>query len=204
MKKLKCTSCGGDMSVDEKNEYAVCKYCNTKYKLNEDINVNINVDEDLKNAISSGISSVGKSAKFIFIPIIIFAVIGMIIFLTTFISNRKHIDDFSDTVKENMDENIEENVNEMISSAEIGSYNNAIEMYSGTESKFFVDSLLDKIVTSNKKNADRLITVVYGEYSTSDPYEIVNLKHSLEDGDYEVSLDYDKDGFINRVTLQKL
>ena len=53
MEKLKCSSCGGEITVDDDKEYGTCPYCGTKYKLNKDVNVNIlstldvNVDDSL-------------------------------------------------------------------------------------------------------------------------------------------------------------
>ena len=206
MKKLKCTSCGGDMVIDENKEYATCNYCNTKYKLNEDINLNIKMDEDLKNAISGGISTVKKGSKFLLIPIIIFVIFFMVAFFGIFRTVTSQFKDVSETVKENIEDfdtdssvDIKEDFG-----VSTNSFNNTLEMYSGTKSKFFVEHLLDEVVTSNKKNADRLITVVFGEYSTTVPEEIVNLKHSLDDGKYEISLDYDDDGYINKVTMEKI
>ena len=37
MAGLKCKNCGGNMLVDEKNEYAVCEYCGAKRKNEEQI-----------------------------------------------------------------------------------------------------------------------------------------------------------------------
>ena len=54
MKKLRCTSCNGELELDEKKEYATCKYCNTKYKLNEDLTINVKLDDDTKEAIKKG------------------------------------------------------------------------------------------------------------------------------------------------------
>ena len=35
MKKLRCSSCNGELTLDENKEYATCNYCGTKYKLKE-------------------------------------------------------------------------------------------------------------------------------------------------------------------------
>ena len=89
------------------------------------------------------------------------------------------------------------------SQAEIMSFNSSFELYNGTQSEFFVSKLLEKVVTNNKTKKDHLITVVYNETTTNVADDITSLKQNLEDGkDYEVSLDYDTDGFVNKVTIQ--
>jgi hypothetical protein len=49
MEKLKCTSCGGNLDVEENNKYAVCKHCGAKYKLDKDLNINIKMDDNTKD-----------------------------------------------------------------------------------------------------------------------------------------------------------
>ena len=46
MKKLRCTSCNGELELDEKKEYGKCKFCGTTYKLNDDMTINIKIDAD--------------------------------------------------------------------------------------------------------------------------------------------------------------
>ncbi len=43
-----------------------------------------------------------------------------------------------------------------------------------------------------------------GANSKNDSNDIKNLKQKLEDKDYEVVFDYDKDGFINKITLEDI
>ena len=67
MKKLRCTSCGAELKVDDNKEYAVCEHCGSKYKLNEDVNINIKLDDNIKvtfNSIIYDMKTVGlKSVK---------------------------------------------------------------------------------------------------------------------------------------------
>ena len=89
--------------------------------------------------------------------------------------------------------------------AEKQSFNGKFELYSGTSSRLFVTTLLDNVITNNKKNSDKIITVIYNETITTDPNEIVELKQSFEQGkDYEVILDYDTNGFVNKVTIKDI
>ena len=210
MKKLKCTSCGGEMTVDTNNEYATCNYCGTKYKLNDDINININVDDDIKNAFNNGISHVGKLKYLIFVPIILFVTIVTItiISFTSMSNNMKDnfyhdeaqvnnekFDEMYDQGKE-MIENIQNQQNSYM-------FNNEFEMFSGMQDKFFVEELLNSIITNNQKNKNQLISVIYKEKNTTDVNEIVNIQKSLTSEKLTVIFDYDEKGYINKVTISE-
>ena len=80
-------------------------------------------------------------------------------------------------------------------------------MYSGTQTKSLLSSLLDEVVTSNKKNSDKLITVIYNDKQTTNPDEVIAIKNSLNDDSsvkYEVILDYSDKGYVNKVTIKDL
>ena len=190
MKKLKCLSCGGDLKLDESKEYGICEYCHTKYKLNEDLNVNIKLDDNINNLFTEVFDRVAhpfKKAKFVFLPVIIFAIIITLIAFITFrttsskMSNNRN----SDTEIQNT------------------AFNLPFAHLNGTQPKIFVEGVLDSIVQSNKTNK-RTITLVYEDNKTTDEKEIVNIKHSLENKNYEVTYDYDKDGYINVITIELL
>ena len=85
---------------------------------------------------------------------------------------------------------------------DIFGFNMGIEMYSGSEYGSSVVNLLDKIITSNKKNKEQLITVTYNDVVTTDENVIRELKNKFNSQTkYDVSLDYDDVGFINKVTI---
>ena len=82
-------------------------------------------------------------------------------------------------------------------------FNSKFEFYIGSKSGLQLKRLLDEINTNNKKE-DRKITVKYLETETQDTTEIKNLKMELNDADkFEVSFEYDKDGYIYEVTIEK-
>lgn len=88
---------------------------------------------------------------------------------------------------------------------EVDSFNRGFEIYSGTRSKQIVATVLDKVVTNNKKNSDKIITVMYNETTTTAPNEIVELKQSFEQRkDYEIILDYGTNGLVNKVTIKDI
>lgn len=81
-------------------------------------------------------------------------------------------------------------------------FNSEFEFYTGTQEKFLTNSLLDKIITNNKKNSDHLLTVIFKEHNTTDPEEITNIKSELNDNSqYEIAIDYDKKNYANKVTI---
>lgn len=88
----------------------------------------------------------------------------------------------------------------------IKNFNTNFEKYSGTQSKFFINELLDDINTNNKTNSNKKIDVAYKETITSEEKEIIKIKHNLGDNfkSYEVILDYDEEGFVNKVTIEKI
>ena len=88
---------------------------------------------------------------------------------------------------------------------DIHAFNSYYEMYSGTTHAFHIESLLDEVITNNKTNKKQLIVVKYRQYLTSEPREITEIKHSLNDNlEYEVILDYDKDGYVKRILIENI
>ena len=82
-------------------------------------------------------------------------------------------------------------------------FNWKYESSAGTKYGLQVNNLLDSIITNNKTNEDQVISVKYGSINTTDTNEIRNLKKSFSDWtEYEVILDYDKDGYVNLVTIE--
>ena len=101
--------------------------------------------------------------------------------------------------------NTETKTTEMKEKFNKSAFNSQYEHYSGTNAKIFVENILDKAVTNNKTNKDMLITVIYKDKETTDPDTIVEIKHSLNDrSKYEVKLDYDDDGYVNKITLEDI
>ena len=97
-----------------------------------------------------------------------------------------------------------DNYNEAETQIGIKSFNARIEMYNGTKKGAHVISLLDNIITSNKTQS-RKITVKYQEIEIQGETEIKNIKRNIGTfDDYEVTFEYDENGFINKATIEKL
>lgn len=192
MEKLKCSSCGGEITVDDDKEYGTCPYCGTKYKLNKDVNVNIKLDDNTKEVLRSGLGSVNRFSWIIFIPIIVF----LIIFVTMLVN----MNSFNRGISNSRDNYEEEK--ELDNSFERDSFNVQFFGANGTTNDFFLRHTLDEIIQINKTN-DRKVVLVFDGKETSDEKEIIDIKHSLS-GEYEVSLNYDDAGYINKIVVDKI
>ncbi|MBR1749033.1 MAG: hypothetical protein IJ743_04465 [Bacilli bacterium] len=180
MKSLKCKSCGGEMVIDSAKEFATCPYCKSKVKLKETHDINIKLDDSIKEFM--------KPPKWIFIPIIIIFTIVLLVFFTVFKSMSETHNDMGKTTF---------SINQSM-------HNMNFEPYSGTQAKIFIENLLDNAVTNNKTNQDLIVSVQYADKETSNPNEIIEIKHSLENKKYEIKLDYNDDGYVNKITIENL
>ena len=147
----------------------------------------------------------------VFIGIIIAFAIG--IFVLVFVNMAKMNDKTGDIINQSnslIDEVIDDmndqinsdEITDQFSKAEINAFNAPFELYSGSQTGLFIETLLNKIVTNNKKE-EHIITVVYNDITTAIPDDITTLKENFEDfEEYEVSLDYDTNGFVNKVTIK--
>ena len=204
---------GEYVGVDEKFIPEEEKYVNESILGNK-----AEAEEKIKGYVKKG----GKIVKKIgigylcFLAFIFAFMIGIMIYGFTIFNNaRKTQDEMMSLAQHNQDKmisSVQQHEDEAINSvqhqqneAEKQSFNNEFELYSGTSSRLFVTTLLDNVVTNNKKNTDKIITVIYNETITADPNEIVELKQSFEQGkDYEIMLDYDTNGLVNKVTIKDI
>ncbi len=178
MEKLKCSSCGGHLEIEENKEYATCKYCGARYKLNEDLNINIKLDDNIKEVLNNGLGTVQHFSKFAIIPIAIIFVVSAFIIITIATSFNSSSDG-----SKNM-------------------FNIHLEHQGGTKSALFLESTLDEIIKSNKTH-NRKVALIFEGKETTDEKEILDIKHSLS-GTYEVSINYDDEGYVSKIVLEKL
>lgn len=89
------------------------------------------------------------------------------------------------------------------------SFNSTFEINQGTKSGMFAKSQVDNIIKNNKKDKEHLIEVIFdGTYYGTDPSNISNVKNNLREfngnkfQEYEISLDYDDNGYVNKVTIE--
>lgn len=158
-----------------------------------------------------------KERKFIlYIMIIIFVASSVTLIYRVGLSLK----DKFDAIKEESNKHINK-VNQQIQDVqnkikkeqaqeEIDDFNRDFEIWVGTETENGTSLQIDKVIKNNKKNSSHLIEVVFdGTSYGTDPSSIQSIKNSLStwtaDNNiqyYEVSADYDSNGYINRVTIE--
>ncbi len=137
-----------------------------------------------------------KSRKYILYILIVILIIAIITLAIRIGNDRKD--------KENRFWNFfDSTFGETRNKIDIEQFNGLLE--NGTRSGFFLSSDIDEIIDSNKTNKDHLIEVIFdGESYGKDTAKISEIKDKINDGvdsKYEVTLDYDKEGYINKVTI---
>lgn len=119
--------------------------------------------------------------------------------------SNKHINNVNQQIQDVQDKIKKEQAQE-----EIDDFNRDFEIWVGTETENGTSLQIDKVIKNNKKNSSHLIEVVFdGTSYGTDPSSIQSIKNSLStwtaDNNiqyYEVSADYDSNGYINRVTIE--
>ena len=193
LKELKCKNCGATLKVEENVDKVKCDFCHTSFAVedayhdgykfekgrmqaqNEQFEKNM---EHVTNFLNN--NPLGKARKvqsIIFVAIFAFVFIGII---GGFFSMQKSNKEF-----------------------DIRNFNNDYEFYVGTEYSSSVSRLIDEISTNNKTNKKHKITLKYKEIETQNPEEMKNIKKQLDDRTkYEISFEYDEDGFIYLATIE--
>ena len=118
--------------------------------------------------------------------------------------NKERVNNSKSSIKTTIQDKIND-INKEVESAEkkhsVFSFNMGYS--NGTKNGISLGWDLDSAIDSNKQNKDHLISVKYNDVTTSDVEEIKKIKKSLDDWtNYEESLDYDEDGYINLITIE--
>ena len=202
--ELKCKNCGAKLEVEEGTTQVTCKFCDTTFSIDDAYTQGYKYtkgvlkaqdeqfEKDLERAKDFMKNNpVAKSSR---IMGIIFAVIFFLVFC--FIGYNIYTD-FND------DRSIDFNNNQSSDNRfEVSSFNTPYENNAGKRSGFFLIGTLDDIVTNNKTNKEHVITVVYKDITTTNETDIKKIRDSLSSGkDYDVSLDYDGKGYVNKFTI---
>ena len=106
-------------------------------------------------------------------------------------------------------EELEQKMKEEELEREKSSFNNMHEFYAGTQGGSAVGLEVDEIIKSNKKSSDHLIEVIFdGTSYGTDLDKIKEIKSMLKSFNgyelqyYEISVDYDENGYVNKVTIE--
>ena len=196
--ELKCNNCGAQLKVEEGTSQVKCEFCGSTFSVDDAYNEGYKytkgvlkarseqMEEDFNKAQDLIDDFIGKPSKvfsiaFVAIFILIFAFIGYHMYVG-FSDSRNSRDSF-----------------------EIDSFNTPYETDAGKRSGFFIVRTLDDIVTNNKTNKSHIITVVYNDITTTEEKEIKEIRNKLSDRkDYDVSLDYDSNGYVNKYTIEDI
>ena len=114
-----------------------------------------------------------------------------------------------DKIKKTQEE-IEQKQKEQKEKSERDSFNRDFETWGGKQTDSGVEFQIDKIIKNNKKNSDHLVEVLFdGTSYGTDPNNIKTIKNSLKTWTsdrkiqyYEISIDYDSNGYVNKVTIE--
>lgn len=107
----------------------------------------------------------------------------------------------------NTDSGLNETFNDEKDKITTKQFNMKIDLYAGTSNPLFAVTMLDHIITSNKTN-DRKIEVEYNGTKTQEEAKIKNIKQTINKlkvtQSLEVTCEYDKDGYIYKVIIEKV
>ena len=118
--------------------------------------------------------------------------------------SRDEISDNFENGHQSIEQDYNENKEEIFSQFEVEKFNQAYELLAGTNKGLFVTNILDTIITSNKTE-EKKITVKYQETETQDEAEIKNIKQKIKTmNDYDVTFEYDENGFVNKAIIENL
>lgn len=111
--------------------------------------------------------------------------------------------------RQELEEKIEKEQEEYHENFNKDNFNSTFEMYQGTKSGMFAKSQVDNVVKNNKKDKEHLIEVIFdGTSYGTDPINIQSIKNKLQEfngykfQEYEISLDYDDNGYVNKITIE--
>ena len=180
-------------------------------KIRESITEEVNklTSEEGKEKVKTGAKKGWKIAKGIGIGYLILWItcfvlaIGIFIFVFINISNGfnakdKMLDEFNsvtNVAKDNIKSITEKNKTKT-----------NLELHNGVNWRTYVSDDLEKIY-SNNKSGEHLITVINNETSTTDTQEIRAIANALENEDvdkkYDITIEYDNDGYIKTYTFEE-
>ena len=134
----------------------------------------------------------------ILMAIILIVVIVFMIFIFNFFSKTFNTaNDIIDTAGDVID-----STSDSIDNTEVNIFNSIFSMMEGSCSGLMVRSMLDQVIISNNNYSNHTISVSYNGSIVSTDDEITSLKESIDNSlNYEVSLSYDAEGYINLINI---
>lgn len=188
MEKLKCTSCNGDLEVEDNGKYATCKFCGTKYKLegNKTVVINVGDFDKLKSMVdTSAPKAIVRTSKVMIVLIMVITVVMIAVFARAYITNTNN------------------NKKEL----DIKSFNQNLDDY--YQYKIYDDGAyvaINGVEGSNERNPDHRISVVYKEKTYSTDEEIEEVKKLVREACRKGKLKYhfyiSEGDYINQLIIE--
>ena len=147
-----------------------------------------------------------KPRTWLLYVLIVINIVIIVVLANKVITDKQNKQNDKNSLFDNFFDKVDDTVNnnDYVSEIEKKSFNSTLEMYAGTEYGSSVSWLIDKVITNNKTNSEHILTVVFEDVNSTDTEEIRNIKKSLDDWTkYEVILDYDENGFVYLITIEK-
>jgi len=171
---LRCPNCGSNLKINEDDKHAKCTHCESDLLIEKDM------DDELKATIIENMKKNGKLSRTVLIWFLISSALISIIAFGVFIC----IGIFGSKADKKSD------------------YNFPFVNEGGTRWGTFVGYTLDDVISTNKRYKDRKITVIYNDIETTKEADIIKIKDKLGSYTYyELIIDYDIDGYVNKVTI---
>ncbi|MBR3673400.1 MAG: hypothetical protein IKN65_03785 [Clostridia bacterium] len=215
--ELECKNCGAALKVEEGSDIINCPYCNASYKIDDEVkhvkyddmeNSGYEFEKGRIKAQKEHLENnnvMDKSKTFmVFIPFVVVFIISLIAFVGIRSAGRKEFEKASDSItsvntEESKKEDEEQKKRELETKARVFNmgYSN------GRQATVHIERMLNSIITNNRSNKERIVTVKFKDIETQDSEQILEIEKQLEEfGYYDVLLDYDKDGFMNVMTIK--
>ena len=215
--ELECKNCGAALKVEEGSDIINCPYCNASYKIYDEVkhvkyddmeNSGYEFEKGRIKAQKEHLENnnvMDKSKTFmVFIPFVVVFIISLIAFVGIRSASRKEFEKVSDSItsgntEESKKEDEEQKKRELETKARVFNmgYSN------GRQATVHIERMLNNIITNNRSNKERIVTVKFKDIETQDSEQILEIEKQLEEfGYYDVLLDYDEDGFMNVMTIK--
>ena len=215
--ELECKNCGAALKVEEGSDIINCPYCNASYKIDDEAkhvkyddmeNSGYEFEKGRIKAQKEHLQNnnvMDKSKTFmVFIPFVVVFIISLIAFVGIRSASRKEFEKASDSItsgntEESKKEDEEQKKRELETKARVFNmgYSN------GRQATVHIERMLNSIITNNRSNKERIVTVKFKDIETQDSEQILEIEKQLEEfGYYDVLLDYDEDGFMNVMTIK--
>lgn len=215
--ELECKNCGAALKVEEESDIINCPYCNASYKIDDEVkhvkyddmeNSGYEFEKGRIKAQKEHLENnnvMDKSKTFmVFIPFVVVFIISLIAFVGIRSASRKEFEKVSDSItsgntEESKKEDEEQKKRELETKARVFNmgYSN------GRQATVHIERMLNNIITNNRSNKERIVTVKFKDIETQDSEQILEIEKQLEEfGYYDVLLDYDEDGFMNVMTIK--